>query len=95
MFEHKAGFSQAWSGGFMNHYRQKGESSARTDRTDLIRAPWLLHDVNREKVNQADSSGFKGGSKIIGWTGKKKYACWHKRNPTKAKNEQTMKTTWK
>ena len=33
---------------------KKGESSARTDRTDLIRASWLLHDVNREKVNQAE-----------------------------------------
>ena len=87
--------SQAWSGGFINHYRQKkkvGENSSRINRTESIRAPLLLHDVNRRKVNWAYSSGLKGNQ--IHRLNRKKGVCRHKRNPKKA-NKQTMKITWK
>ena len=89
--------SQAWSGGFINHYHQKkkkvGENSSRINRTKTIRAPLLLHDVNRKKVNRAYSSGLKGNQTHR--LNRKKGVCRHKRNPTKAKRKQTMKITWK
>ena len=70
MFGYKASLSKPEAVVLSTITVKKGESSTRTNRTDLIRAPWLLHEVNREKVNRAESSGLEGGSKIIGWPGK-------------------------